>query len=153
MMRKLALGLLALTAACKSSTHSQNMTSSSTIPPFNIEGIQKETFAPGLDVYIVRSGTGQVAKAGETVIAHYHGMLTDGKVFDSSYKRGQPFEFKPGQGQVIQGWDIAFGKLPVGTQARLVLAPEMGYGSRGAGSAIPPNSTLWFDVEVLGTRP
>ena len=152
-MRKLALGLLLLAAACSPRTHSDTMTSSSTIPPFNIDGITPETFAPGLDVYIVRKGTGQPAKPGETVIAHYHGMLTDGKVFDSSYKRGQPFEFKPGKGQVIQGWDLAFAKLPVGTQARLVLAPEMGYGSRGAGDAIPPNSTLWFDVEVLGTRP
>lgn len=109
-----------------------------------------QTYPSGLKIYIVEKGNGAIPKVGQTVIAHYHGVLPDGRVFDSSFERNQPFQFVVGKGQVIKGWDEAFQKLPVGTKAILIIPPELGYGDQQVGP-IPPNSTLIFHVEVLGT--
>lgn len=79
-------------------------------------------------------------------------MLVDGTVFDSSYKRNQPIDFALGVGQVIQGWDEGISLLQVGDKARLVIPPQLGYGSRGAGGVIPPNATLVFDVELMKVK-
>lgn len=93
-------------------------------------------------------GTGAEAVAGKTVSVHYTGVLSDGTKFDSSLDRGAPFEFSLGAGQVIRGWDIGVAGMKVGGKRQLVIPPSLGYGDRAIG-AIPPNSTLIFDVELL----
>ena len=102
-------------------------------------------------------GDGPEAAAGQKVKVHYTGWLYDpmasnsrGKKFDSSKDRGQPFSFGLGQGQVIGGWDEGVQGMKVGGTRVLTIPPELGYGTRGAGGAIPPNATLVFEVELLG---
>ncbi len=95
-------------------------------------------------------GNGAEAKAGQTVSVHYTGWLTDGKKFDSSKDRGQPFKFKLGGGQVIKGWDQGVVGMKIGGKRKLTIPPELGYGARGFPGAIPPNATLVFEVELLG---
>ncbi|MGZ5226727.1 MAG: FKBP-type peptidyl-prolyl cis-trans isomerase, partial [Burkholderiales bacterium] len=97
-------------------------------------------------------GDGAVATAGKTVSVHYTGWLTDGKKFDSSKDRGQPFEFPLGGGRVIKGWDEGVEGMKVGGTRKLTIPPELGYGSRGAGGVIPPGATLVFEVELLKVR-
>ncbi len=108
--------------------------------------------ASGLRFQIIQHGSGQQAKAGDTVSVHYKGQLADGTVFDSSYKRNEPIEFLLGQGQVIRGWDEGVAILKVGDKARFVIPSELGYGSRGAGGVIPPDAILVFDVELMGVK-
>ena len=98
----------------------------------------------------LKAGTGAEAVAGKTVTVHYTGWLTDGKKFDSSLDRNDPFKFKLGAGQVIQGWDKGVAGMKVGGKRKLIIPPHMGYGERGAGGTIPPNATLVFEVELLG---
>lgn len=97
-------------------------------------------------------GTGDVAVAGKTVSVHYTGLLENGKKFDSSVDRGQPFSFPLGAGRVIKGWDEGVQGMKVGGKRKLTIPSDLGYGSRGAGGVIPPNATLIFDVELLGVR-
>ena len=94
-------------------------------------------------------GDGKLPEKGKKVYVHYRGFLENGNEFDNSFKRGQPFSFVLGKGQVIKGWDEGIALLPVGSRALLRIPPELGYGSRGAGAAIPPNSVLFFEVEVI----
>ena len=97
-------------------------------------------------------GTGDTAAAGQRVSVHYTGWTTDGKKFDSSKDRGQPFMFSLGEGEVIRGWDEGVAGMKVGGKRKLTIPPELGYGSRGAGKVIPPNATLLFEVELLAVR-
>ena len=94
-------------------------------------------------------GDGPEATAGRKVQVHYTGWLTDGKKFDSSLDRGQPFAFTLGAGQVIDGWDKGVAGMRVGGKRKLTIPPHLGYGARGAGGVIPPNATLVFDVELV----
>lgn len=107
------------------------------------------TTESGLQYTDIVEGTGVTPTTGQKVTVHYTGTLQDGTKFDSSRDRGQPFQFQIGVGQVIKGWDEGVGSMKVGGQRQLVIPPELGYGSRGIGP-IPPNSTLLFDVELLG---
>jgi hypothetical protein len=94
-------------------------------------------------------GTGEAALAGKKVTVNYLGTLTNGTKFDSSYDRGTPFSFLLGAGQVIKGWDQGVVGMKIGGKRRLTIPAELGYGSQGAGNAIPPNATLIFEVELL----
>ncbi len=96
-------------------------------------------------------GTGTAAKKGDTVTVNYVGTLENGKQFDSSYSRNQPFTFTIGAGQVIKGWDLGVVGMKVGGKRKLVIPPDLGYGNTAQGS-IPANSTLIFDIELLSVR-
>jgi FKBP-type peptidyl-prolyl cis-trans isomerase len=109
------------------------------------EGVQ--TTASGLQYRVIREGDGPKPDAYSEVEVHYKGSLVDGKVFDSSYARGEPISFL--LGQVIQGWQEGVQLMPVGSHYEFVIPSELGYGSRGAPGAIPPNATLIFEVELL----
>lgn len=103
----------------------------------------------GLQYIDIIEGEGASPTQGQTVVVHYTGTLTNGKVFDSSVERNQPFSFKIGVGQVIKGWDEGVMSMKVGGKRQLIIPPDLGYGARGAGGVIPPNATLIFDVELL----
>jgi FKBP-type peptidyl-prolyl cis-trans isomerase FkpA len=94
-------------------------------------------------------GKGDAAAAGDKVSVHYVGTLLDGKEFDSSRKRGKPFDFVLGKGQVIKGWDQGVAGMKVGGKRKLVIPPSLAYGARGSPPVIPPNSALQFEVELV----
>lgn len=98
----------------------------------------------------LRDGSGAEARAGTTVTVHYVGTLTNGTKFDSSRDRGKGFTFKLGAGQVIKGWDQGVAGMKVGAIRKLTIPPHLAYGDRGFPPVIPPNSTLVFEVELLG---
>ena len=107
------------------------------------------TTASGLKYIEIKEGDGATPQKGQTVVVHYTGTLEDGTKFDSSRDRNQPFSFKLGVGQVIQGWDEGLSTMKVGGRRQLIIPSDLGYGPRGAGGVIPPNATLIFDVELL----
>jgi len=110
------------------------------------------TTASGLTYIITQNGTGAPLKAGDTVVVNYTGLLDDGRKFDSSLDRGEPFAFPLGAGKVIKGWDEGLQKLRIGDRATFIIPPSIGYGERGFGGVIPPGATLIFIVEVVGVQ-
>jgi FKBP-type peptidyl-prolyl cis-trans isomerase len=113
----------------------------------------KPTTTPsGLEYWDIKKGSGKLAEKGKKVSVHYTGWLTDGKEFDSSRDAGEPIQFDLGTGQVIKGWDEGIAGMKVGGKRQLKIPPALGYGPRGFGSSIPPNSTLIFDVELMDVK-
>ena len=110
------------------------------------------TTASGLRYEDLVEGTGNAAKAGDSVEVHYTGWLTDGTKFDSSHDRGQPFGFSLGAGRVIKGWDEGVAGMKAGGKRKLMIPANLGYGARGAGGVIPPNAELVFEVELIRVR-
>jgi hypothetical protein len=110
------------------------------------------TTSSGLKYIILKSGKGKKSEPGKVAEVHYTGWLLDGKKFDSSRDRKEPFEFTLGAKQVISGWDEGVALMKIGDEFRLILPPNLAYGERGAGEVIPPNATLVFDVELLGVH-
>lgn len=117
----------------------------------NIIKTNNTTMPTGLQIEEVKVGAGAEAVSGKEVTVHYVGTLTNGTKFDSSRDRGTPFTFNLGAGQVIKGWDLGVAGMKIGGVRKLTIAPELGYGAQSAGS-IPPNSTLLFEVELLGVK-
>ena len=117
---------------------------------------QTTTTPSGLRYADTLPGTGASPRRGQTAVVHYTGWLDEngikGKKFDSSVDRGKPFEFKPGQGQVIKGWDEGVATMKVGGKRTLIVPAQLGYGAQGSGSDIPPNSTLIFEVELIAVK-
>jgi FKBP-type peptidyl-prolyl cis-trans isomerase FkpA len=105
--------------------------------------------ASGLQYVDLKVGDGQEAKKGDRAVVHYTGWLKDGTKFDSSLDRNEPFEFPLGAGRVIKGWDEGVAGMKVGGKRKLIIPPELGYGKRGAGTVIPPDAELTFEVELL----
>ena len=117
--------------------------------PTKMTGKPKTT-SSGVEYWDIVVGTGAPAVKGKPVKVHYTGWLaSSGKKFDSSVDRGQPFVFKLGAGEVIQGWDDGVAGMKVGGKRQLRIPPDLGYGIHGAGGVIPPNATLIFDVELI----
>jgi peptidylprolyl isomerase len=116
------------------------------------KGGAMQTTSSGLQYEDLVVGTGATPQAGQTAVVHYTGWLDNGTKFDSSVDRGQPFEFRLGQGQVIKGWDEGVATMKVGGKRKLLIPPDLGYGARGAGGVIPPNARLTFEVELLGVK-
>jgi len=122
-----------------------------------IVAIPKEKVATGpskfniqsMNVEILKQGSGTEAKKGDTVTVNYSGTLVDGKKFDSSFDRNQPFSFTLGENRVIQGWELGVAGMKVGEQRKLTIPPELGYGASAIGDLIPANSTLIFVVDLL----
>ncbi len=139
-----ALGVLALALV------STGCAQAATPPPS--AGGQEVTTPSGLKYTDLVTGTGAQPQNGQTVTVNYTGWLTNGKKFDSSLDRNQPFSFRIGVGQVIKGWDEGVASMHVGGKRRLTIPPQLGYGANGAGGVIPPNATLVFEVELLGVK-
>ncbi len=110
------------------------------------------TLKSGLKYIDEAVGEGPAAVSGKEVTVHYTGTFPNGKKFDSSVDRDEPFTFQLGAGRVIKGWDEGVAGMRIGGKRKLIIPSELAYGKRGAGSVIPPDAVLHFDVELLGVE-
>jgi peptidylprolyl isomerase len=149
-----SLALAVLLAACVISEKKPAAPSApaASQPEEAVDQSKTVTTPSGLKYIDMKVGEGQSPTTGQAVTVHYTGRLANGNKFDSSVDRGQPFTFVIGTGQVIKGWDEGVATMKVGGQRRLIIPPQLGYGSRGFSNVIPPNSELHFDVELLDVR-
>ena len=126
------------------------------VAPLSALAAGEVTTPSGLRIIDVKPGTGPAPQAGQTVTVNYTGWLfvdgKKGKKFDSSLDRGEPFSFTIGQGQVIKGWDEGVSTMHVGGKRTLIIPPDLGYGSSGAGADIPPGATLIFDIDLISVK-
>ncbi|MBL4716232.1 MAG: hypothetical protein COC01_04195 [Bacteroidetes bacterium] len=111
--------------------------------------LQTTETGTGLNYIITEEGEGNKAEQGQVVKVHYAGRFLDGKIFDSSYDRGEPIDFPLGQGKVIKGWDEGLALLNEGAKATLIIPSHLAYGPNGIPNTIPPSATLIFDVELV----
>ena len=118
------------------------------IPGINQSGTSFDV--EGTKVEILKQGTGVAIKAGDNITVNYVGTLADGKKFDSSIDRNSPFTFIVGKGNVIKGFDAGLLGAKIGEKRKITIPPESAYGSTGIPNVIPPNSTLIYEVEILG---
>jgi peptidylprolyl isomerase len=142
--------LIALSGCSKKKTESDAISKLKEMGMLSNETVV--TTQSGLQYVDIAIGQGSAIQTGQTVTVHYTGWLLDGKKFDSSVDRGEPFEFQVGVGQVIKGWDEGVLSMKVGGKRKLIIPSDLGYGPRGAGRVIPPNATLVFEVEVLDAK-
>ena len=117
--------------------------------PADVADTDYVTTKSGLKYFDLEVGDGPSPRRGQSVVVHYTGWLTDGKIFDSSIMKQRPFSFAVGGGQVIRGWDEGVATMKVGGKRQLVIPPDLAYGDGGAGNVIPPEATLTFQVELL----
>jgi len=149
-----AVALIAQTATKKTATTSKTGTAHRDAPatgPTKVTG-PGTTTASGLQYWDIKPGTGTAVETGKTVEMEYTGWLTDGKKFDSNAGSGHPFTVHLGAGEVIKGWDEGIVGMKVGGKRQLKIPPALAYGEQGYPGAIPPNSTLIFDVKLLGVK-
>jgi len=151
------LGCVLALSACGNPPEETSAPQTSAEKPQDITGIGSMEIVPGLTQRILVQGDGPAAQPGQTVSVHYTGWLYDpdaannrGKKFDSSVDRGEFFKFQLGAGRVIKGWDQGVAGMTIGEVRELTIAPELGYGKRGAGGVIPPDAMLVFEVELAG---
>ena len=154
MKKTIGLLLPAVLVAALASAAAADETKPTPVPEAAKKSESKMKTTPsGLQYEDTIEGTGASPKTGQTCVMHYTGWLWEngakGKKFDSSVDRGAPFTFPIGQGRVIKGWDEGVATMKVGGKRTLLIPPQLGYGSRGAGGVIPANATLLFDVELL----
>src|ERR1700740_1811147 len=143
------LALTAVFVVAQSATKKSTSPTTNAPPKVTGDGVRTPS---GLVYWDIRVGTGAVAKEGSRVRVHYTGWLTNGKKFDSSVDAGKPFDFRIGNGDVIKGWEEGVAGMKVGGKRQLRIPPNLAYGAKGYPGAIPPNSTLVFDVELVDAK-
>jgi FKBP-type peptidyl-prolyl cis-trans isomerase len=149
----LTILIVAISWSAQTATSAQKPVSArpDTSAPTKVTGAPTKT-ASGLEYWDIKVGAGAVAQSGQHVKVDYTGWLTNGKKFDSSVDAGRPFEFVLGARQVIKGWDEGVAGMKVGGKRQLRIPPDLAYGPKGYPGVIPANSTLVFDVELLGAK-
>lgn len=149
---KTALCTLALVALVTAGLNAQQpaTTTQPTTKPADPGSGQRVTLTDGLTIVFIQKGEG--ARVGDTVWIHYEGRLENGTKFDSSYERNEAIPVTLGQGSVIRGWEEGILGMEVGEKRQLIIPPGLAYGAAGRGERIPPNSTLVFDIELVGLR-
>ncbi len=141
-------------AACGGDENStEPLTNEDFAPELNVDLSAMTRTASGLYLQDLQVGTGDEAVAGTNVSVHYEGWLPNGTKFDSSRDRNEAFVFQLGAGLVIRGWDEGVVGMRVGGMRKLVIPPDLAYGAAGAGSSIPGDATLVFDIELLSVTP
>lgn len=147
-----ALGETSSRAGSSSLAQATQATQDSNVAPTSIKAGSGTDLGHGLKMETLKEGNGKVAQMGQYVTVHYVGTLPNGKEFDSSRRKGEPFSFKLGNGEVIQGWDQGVAGMKIGETRRLIVPPDLAYGADGRPPVIPPNSPLHFDVELLDVK-